>query len=79
MSAELDKLHDDLDKFQYVRAKMRDEGLHYCFESYSSFEEVDDPEFHKLRKAYLRSAKKLQDHVNNRIKQINEDILEHGE
>ena len=44
----IDKLYEQLDNFQYVRAKMRDEGFDYCFRHYSSFEEVEDEKFHSL-------------------------------
>lgn len=56
----------NLEDFYYVRCKMDDEGFHYCFKHYSTFPEINDDEFHKLRKNYLESAKKLEDYVNEK-------------
>ena len=39
---------------EYLSIKIRDEGFHYCFKHYSRFEDIDDEEFHKLRKYYLQ-------------------------
>lgn len=38
---------------------VENEGFHYCFHDYDDFEEVKDPEFHRLRTAYLDAAKAL--------------------
>jgi hypothetical protein len=35
------------------------EGFDYAFRYYSSFEDVKDPKFHELRKAYVEAAKAL--------------------
>ena len=42
------------------------EGFHYCFESYSHFDEIKDERFHELRLAYLKAAKELEDYVNQK-------------
>lgn len=70
----MSSLDKQLEDFQFVRAKMRDEGFHYCFESYSSFEEIEDPKFHELRKAYLAAANELSKHVNERIEDLTDQI-----
>ena len=49
---------------QSVLQRISQEGFHYCFESYSSFEEIEDPEFHKLRKYYLQYANLLEFYLN---------------
>ena len=36
----------------------------YALTKYSSYLEIEDPEFHKLRTAYLNAAKALEDYVN---------------
>ena len=69
-------LYEELEKFQMVRYRMENEGFHYCFKHYSSFEEIDDPEFHKLRKYYLQYAELLEDYVNNSIEKIEDEISE---
>lgn len=40
------------------------EGFEYAFECYSSFDDVDDEEFHELRRAYLDAMGALADYIN---------------
>lgn len=40
------------------------EGFDYCFRDYSFFEDIEDAEFHKLRKAYIIAADALEEYVN---------------
>ena len=70
----LDKLEDELDGFENVRYRMGAEGFHYCFESYSSFEKVEDEKFHELRKQYLKSSKELEEYVFSKIDSIQYEI-----
>jgi hypothetical protein len=46
-----------------VYRTVENEGFHYAFHDYSHFDEVEDPEFHKLRVAYLEASKALADYV----------------
>ena len=69
-------LYEELEKFQMVRYRMENEGFHYCFKHYSSFEEIEDEEFHKLRKYYLQYAVLLENHVNNSIERLEDKISE---
>ncbi len=46
------------------KSSMENEGFDYCFMSYSDFEEIEDEEFHKLRKNYCDSQKKLEEYIN---------------
>ena len=39
------------------------EGFDYAFMDYSSFEEIKDPEFHRLRQQYLKAHKALSSYV----------------
>jgi hypothetical protein len=55
-----------LEDFNYVACKISDEGFHYCFAHYSDFDEIDDPEFHRLRQEYLLAAEKLENYVNEK-------------
>ena len=68
--------------FEYVRAKMSDEGFHYCFVHYSSFPEVKDEKFHELRKQYLKAANELEKYVNDKAQDyfmgVDEDFDEEG-
>ncbi|MCH2216803.1 MAG: hypothetical protein MK076_01800 [Flavobacteriales bacterium] len=52
-----------------VQCKIGDEGFHYCFDGYSSWEEIKDEEFHRLRLNYLQSAKLLEDYINDKNKE----------
>ena len=72
----IDKLYEQLDNFQYVLAKMRDEGFDYCFRHYSSFEEVEDEKFHSLRESYIKIAEELEEYVKSKINQIQDEIQE---
>ena len=49
---------EELENWQMVQYRMDNEGIDYCFEHYSSFEEIKDEEFHKLRLEFLESMKK---------------------
>lgn len=70
----LDKLEDELDGFENVRYRMEAEGFHYCFKHYSSFQEVEDMEFHRLRKKYLDVSEQLENYVSNKIEELNDKI-----
>ena len=68
----MENLEDQLENFENVRYRMHAEGFHYCFKHYSLFIEVEDEEFHRLRKAYLEISEKLENYVDNRINELNE-------
>ena len=74
MDKNIKKLEEDLDNFKAVEYRMRDEGMDYCFEHYSSFEEIEDEEFHKLRNELLESMKKIRSYVENKIETLSEEI-----
>jgi hypothetical protein len=46
---------------------MENEGIDYCFEHYSNWDEIEDEEFHKLRKEFLSSMKNIKEFVDNKI------------
>ena len=70
----IDKLHDELEKFEMVRYRMENEGFHYCFKHYSSFKEVQDEKFHELRKKYLEISHELEEYVNSKINELRNEI-----
>jgi hypothetical protein len=74
MEEKLNKLYDQLEEFQNVRYRMDAEGFHYCFKSYSRFEEIEDDKFHDLRNEYLRVSKELENYVINKISEIETEI-----
>ena len=60
---------------------MDNEGIDYCFEKYSSFEEIEDEEFHKLRLEFLDSMKKIRSYVENKVEDLSSQVddLEWGD
>ena len=68
------KLEEDLENFKAVQYRMDDEGMDYCFEHYSSFEEIEDEEFHKLRNEFLESMKKIRKYVDNKVEVLTEQV-----
>ena len=47
-----------------VKYRMDEEGVDYCFHHYSSFDEIKDEKFHRLRNAYLDAAAALKRYIN---------------
>ena len=71
MLTELEKLENKLEDFEMVRYRRDVEGFHYCFKHYSSFIDVDDDEFHRLRKMYLEVSGDLENYVTKKIETLN--------
>lgn len=51
---------------QAVMNIVDNEGFDYAFIHFSDFEDVEDEEFHKLRKEYLNARQKLADLIGFR-------------
>jgi hypothetical protein len=64
---------EELENWQAVDYRMRNEGIDYCFEHYSRFEEIKDEEFHKLRLEFLSSMFKIREYVKNTIESYEEE------
>jgi hypothetical protein len=64
---------EELDNWKAVDYRMRQEGIDYCFEHYSSFKEIEDEEFHKLRMEFLDSMKKIREYVKDKIESYEEE------
>ncbi len=64
---------EELEDWQMVQYRMDNEGIDYCFEHYSRFEEIKDEEFHKLRLEFLESMKKIRKYVNDKIESYEEE------
>jgi len=60
---------EEMEKWENVDYRMDAEGFHYCFQNYSDFEEIEDSEFHELRKEYLHISDKLEEYVKNKLKE----------
>jgi len=63
---------EEFDNWKAVDYRMREEGIDYCFEHYSSFKEIEDEEFHKLRMEFLDSMKKIREYVKDKIESYEE-------
>lgn len=64
---------EEFEDFVAVEYRMDNEGIDYCFEHYSSFEEIKDEEFHRLRNNFLTSMKEIREYVENKIKEGREE------
>ena len=64
---------EELENWEAVRYRMDNEGIDYCLEKYSSFEEIKDEEFHKLRLEFLDSMKKIREYVKDKIESYEEE------
>ncbi len=58
---------DELENWQRVQYRMDDEGIDYCFESYSSWNEIKDEEFHRLRLGFLQYMKEIREYVDKKV------------
>jgi hypothetical protein len=74
MDKNIKKLEEDLDNFRSVQYRMDNEGIGYCFDGYSDWDEIEDEEFHKLRLEFLSSMKKIRSYVENKIESLSEEI-----
>ena len=81
MKPNIKQLEESLDNFRSVQYRIGNEGIDYCFEHYSSFEEIEDEEFHKLRLEFLESMRKLKSYVENKIEDLSSQVddLEWGD
>lgn len=63
-TVEIDK--DVTENWDSLDYRMEEEGFNYCFDSYSDWEEIKEPEFHRLRKNYLEAAAVLKRYVKTK-------------
>lgn len=68
-------LEQELENWQSLRYRMENEGVDYCFEHYSRWEEIQDEEFHKLRVQFLDTLTKLRELTDKKINELNDKIL----
>jgi len=47
-----------------VSHTIEQEGLDYGLRNYSNFEEIEDPEFHQRRLAYIKAAEEFEQYIN---------------
>ena len=61
--------NDELENWQSVQYRIDDEGFDYCFESYSSWDEIKDEEFHRLRLGFLQHMKELREYIDSKVEE----------
>ena len=66
----------DLELWESLRYRMDEEGIGYCFDGYSSWEEIEDPDFHKLRNQFIDSMNNIIDYVEDKVKEGRERELD---
>lgn len=72
-----EKLEQELDNWRNVDYRMYNEGLEYCFKQYSSFEEIEDEEFHKMRLSLISQMDAIRSFVKKRIEEIENKLESH--
>ena len=68
--------HEELENWEAVRYRMDEEGIDYCFESYSRWDEIKDEEFHRLRLEFLRTMEDLRNYIIEKVVEGRELELE---
>jgi hypothetical protein len=71
----IEKLEGDLENLNILKSKMKG-NFHDCFMYYSNFEEIEDKQFHSLRKEYLEKANDLENYVYSKINHLNDLVNE---
>ena len=64
---------EEYENWEMVRYRMDSEGMEYCFKSYSSFEEIEDEDFHKLRKELLEKMREIRTFVTEKLESYEEE------
>jgi hypothetical protein len=73
---ELDKLLEELEKWEGVRYRIKSEGVEYCFLKYSSFEEIEDEEFHLKRQNLISLMVEMVEYVEQMITEVEDKIID---
>jgi hypothetical protein len=68
--------HEELENWQNVHYRMKQEGIEYCFRHYSDFREIDDQAFHLLRMLLVEAMDEMEEMVNDRIYELENQISE---
>jgi hypothetical protein len=69
-----EQLEGELENFKNVDYRIDNEGLEYCFKHYSSFEEINDKQFHILRLQLILSIDKIKEYVSNKINELESSL-----
>ena len=71
-----DQLRDERDKWAMVQYRMEDEGMEYCFRHYSSFSDIENDEFHRLRLNLIQLMDQMEQFVENKITEVENKLEE---
>ena len=63
----------ELEDWQRLRYRMKEEGIEYCFRHYSNWEEINDEKFHELRLKLIDTMKEIREYVDDQIKNYEYD------
>ena len=74
---ELFFLEEELEKYQKVVYRIESEGVGYAFKHYSTFDEIEDKEFHKLRKYLIQYIDLMDFYLKKRINDLEKKIEEY--
>ena len=74
---ELFFLEEELEKYQKVVYRIKNEGVGYTFKKYSAFEEIEDEEFHKLRKYLIQHIDLMDFYIKKTINDLEKKIEEY--
>jgi hypothetical protein len=69
---------DELEYWQSVQYRMENEGIDYCFEHYSRWDEIKDEEFHRLRLGFLQYMKEIREYIDKKVEEGEDFELEGG-
>jgi len=75
---ELFFLEEELEKYQSVINKIKSVGVDYTFKGDRTFEEIEDKEFHKLRKYLIEHINLMDFYLKKRIDGLEKKIEEYG-
>lgn len=67
-----------LEKYQNVVYRIESEGVGYTFKNYSTFDEIEDKEFHKLRKYLIQHIDLMDFYLKKTINDLEKKIEEYG-
>lgn len=67
---------EELEYWHSVQYRMEEEGIDYCFEHYSRWDEIKDEEFHRLRLGFLQHMKELREYIDKKVEEGEEFELD---
>ena len=75
---ELFFLEEELEKYQNVVNKIKSVGVDYAFKGDRTFDEIEDKEFHKLRKYLIEHIDLMDFYLKKRTDELEKKIEEYG-